>query len=177
MRVFFYFSIGAFCVVAARGQAVVEHSLATAGSSAAAGSVKGAGESIGGVFRSLTETIDKAGTPTRSTNPPPGRAANPTPAARAASPTTVGSKPAAKPVAASQPVDPSQVTVGLDGDELIQRFGEPVLRFSETRNSQLVERLWYNTTNSSDQLEVRLIGGKVASVRPPAGLKPEAAHN
>ena len=177
MRAFLFFSIGAFCVVAARGQAVVEHSLATAGSSAAAAGVKGAGESIGGVFRSLSETIDKSGTAKGSVNTPPARAVN-TRAARAATTTPpVESKPAAKPVLGSKPIDPSQVTVGLDGDELIQRFGEPVLRFSETRNSQLVERLWYNTTTSSDQLEVRLIGGKVASVRPPAGTKPETPHN
>src|SRR5579863_1501082 len=124
MRIFLYFSIGAFCAVAARGQAVVEHSLATAGASAASAGIKGAGESIGGVLRGLSGTIDKAGTANRSVN---------TPAAGEATAPSVGSKSAAKPPVASPPIDPSQVTVGLDGDELIRRFGEPVLRFSEIR--------------------------------------------
>ena len=167
MRAFLFFSISAFCVVAARGQAAVEHSLATAGASTASAGVKGAGESIGGVFRSLSETIDKAGTAKRSVSAP---------AAKAATTPPVVSKPAAKPVLASQPIDPSQVPVGLDDAELIQRFGEPVLRFSETRNSQLVETLWYNTTTSSDQVEIRLIAGKVASVRPPS-VQAEKPHN
>jgi hypothetical protein len=50
------------------------------------------------------------------------------------------------------------------------------LSFSERRHSQLVERLWYNTTGP-DQLEIQLIGDKVASVRPPANRKPEEPHN
>ena len=57
-----YFSIGVFCVVALYGQTIVEHSAATAGASTAAASAKGAGKSIGGVFRGLSETLDKAGT-------------------------------------------------------------------------------------------------------------------
>jgi tetratricopeptide (TPR) repeat protein len=86
------------------------------------------------------------------------------------------SKQLAKPVPASKRIDPSQVTEGLDRAELIKRFGEPVLRFSERSNSQLVERLWYNTT-MSDQLEIKLIGDKVASFRPPASKKQEEPHN
>jgi hypothetical protein len=69
-----------------------------------------------------------------------------------------------------------QVTEGLDRGELIKRFGEPVLQFSERSNSQLVERLWYNPTTSG-QLEIKMIGGKVASVRPPARKKQKAESN
>jgi hypothetical protein len=158
MRIFWYFSIGISCAVAACGQAIVEHSLATAGASTAAAGVKGTSKSIGGVFRSLSETFDKAGTAKQNGETPAPNAV-----------TTVSGRPkqSAKPVPASKPIDPSQVTEGLDGAELIQRFGEPVLRFSERRNSQLVEKLWYNTA-TSDQLEIRLIDGKVALVRPPA---------
>jgi hypothetical protein len=168
MRVFWYFSIAACCAVAACGQAIVEHSLATAGASSAAAGVKGTGKSIGGVFRSLTETLDKAGTAKENGN---------TPAPNAVAPLSGQSKQLAKPAPASKPIDPSQVTEGLDRAELIERFGEPVLRFSEKRNSQLVERLWYNTA-TSDQVEIRLIGDKVASVRPPASKKQEGEpHN
>ena len=159
-----YFSIGVFCAVAAYGQTIVEHSAATAGASTAAAGAKGAGKSIGGVFRGLSETLDKAGAPKGNGSTPP-----------AATVTTLSapSKPTAKPVPASNPIDPSQLAEGLDRDELIARFGEPVLQLSEMRNSQLVERLWYNTA-ASDQVEIKLIGGKVASVRPPASKKQEA---
>jgi hypothetical protein len=154
MRALWYFSIGVFCAVAASGQAIVEHSVATAGASAAAGGLKDTGKSIGGVFRGLSETMDKAGSAKKSGN----------------TTRSSQSKQSVKPVPASPPIDPSQVTEGLDRAELIQRFGEPVLRFSERRNSQLVERFWYNTT-TPDQVEIRLIGDKVASVRPPANTK------
>ena len=163
MRVFGYFSIVAFCAVAACGQTIVEHSVATAGASAAAAGVRGTGKSIGGAFRSLSETLDKAGTAKENGN---------TPAPNAVAPLSGQSKRSTKPVPASKPIDPSQVTEGLDRAELIERFGEPVLRFSEKRNSQLVERLWYNTA-TSDQIEIKLIGDKVASVRPPANKKQE----
>jgi hypothetical protein len=169
MKVFWCFSIGVLWAVAACGQAIVEHSLATAGASAAAGGVSGAGKSIGGVFRSVSETIDKAGTAKASgTTPAATLAAAPAP--NGATAQSGRSKPSVKPVPASKPVDPSEVTPGLDRAELIQRFGEPVLSFSERRHSQLVERLWYNTTGP-DQLEIQLIGDKVASVRPPANRK------
>jgi hypothetical protein len=175
MKVFWCFSIGVLWAVAAYGQAIVEHSLATAGASAAAGGVSGAGKSIGGVFRSLSETIDKAGTAKASGTTPAATPA-PTPAPNGATALSGRSKPSAKPVPASKPVDPSEVTPGLDRAELIQRFGEPVLSFSERRHSQLVERLWYNTTGP-DQLEIQLIGDKVASVRPPANRTQEEPHN
>jgi hypothetical protein len=175
MKVFWCFSIGVLWAVAACGQAIVEHSLATAGASAAAGGVSGAGKSIGGVFRSLSETIDKGTAKASGTTPAATPA--PTPARNGATAVAPGrSKPSAKPVPASKPVDPSEVTPGLDRAELIQRFGEPVLSFSERRHSQLVERLWYNTTGP-DQLEIQLIGDKVASVRPPASRKQEEPHN
>jgi hypothetical protein len=68
MRAFWHFSIGVFCAVAASGQAIVEHSVATAGASAAAGGLKDTGKSIGGVFRGLSETVDKAGSAKKSGN-------------------------------------------------------------------------------------------------------------
>ena len=156
MKIFWCFSIVSWAV-AAYGQTIVEHSLATAGASTAATGVKGAGKSIGGVFRSLTETLDKAGT-AKENGKTPVTSAVTTPPDRP--------KQIAKPVPASKPIDPSQVTEGLDEAEVIQRFGEPVLRFSETRNSHLVEKLWYNTT-TSDQFEIRLIDGKVTPLHPP----------
>jgi hypothetical protein len=167
MRVFWYFSIGVFCAVAACGQAIVEDSVATAGASAAAGGLKDTGKSVGGVFRGAGETLDKAGSAKKNRNT---TTQNSVIARSGQSSQTVKSVPA------SNPIDPSQVTKGLDRAELIARFGEPVLRFSETRNSQLVERLWYNST-TSDQFEIRLIDDKVASAHPPANTKPVERHN
>jgi hypothetical protein len=161
MRIW-HFSICVFCAVAAYGQTIVEHSLATAGASTAAAGAKGTGKSIGGVFRGLSETLDKAGT---------AKANGSTPASATVTAVSAPSKPTAKPVPASKPIDPSQVTEGLDRDELIARFGDPVLQLSESSNSQLVERLWYKT--ASDQVEIKLIGGKVASIRPPVSKKQE----
>src|SRR5258706_14711782 len=155
-----YFSIGVFCAVAAYGQTIVEHSAATAGASTAAAGAKGAGNSIGGVFRGLSETLDKAGT---------AKGNRTTPGTVTVTTLSAPSKQTAKPVPASKPIDPSQVTEGLDREELIARFGEPLLQLSEKKNSQLIERLWYST--ASDQVEIKLIGGKVASVRPPASKK------
>jgi len=162
MRIW-HFSICVFCAVAAYGQTIVEHSVATAGASTAAAGAKGAGKSIGGVFRGLSETLDKAGT---------AKANGSTPASATVTTVSAPSKPTAKAVPASKPIDPSQVTEGLDRDELIARFGDPVLQLSESSNSQLVERLWYKTT-ASDQVEIKLIGGKVASIRPPVSKKQE----
>ena|ERR1700676_2985558 len=117
MRIW-YFSIGVFCAAAGYGQTI--HSAATAGASTAAAGAKGAGKSIGGVFRGLSGTLDKTGNAKANGSPP-----------AAASVTTIftPSKQTAKPVAASKPIDPSQVTEGLDRDELIARFGSPFYNF------------------------------------------------
>lgn len=157
-----YFSIGVFCAVAMCGQTIVEHSAATAGASTAAAGAKGAGKSIGGVFGGLSDTLDKAGSTKQSESAP----ATPTVTTQ-----STQSKPTARPLPASKPIDPLQVTEGLDRDELVKRFGEPMLELSEKHNSQLIERLWYKTT--SDQVEIKLVDGKVASVRPPPDKKQE----
>jgi hypothetical protein len=167
MRVVGFFVIGAFVAAAACGQTAVEHAGATAGASAAAAGASGAGKSIGGVFRSLSDTLDKAGKATAGGSPP------------ATSVTTVSAAPkqASRPAPVSKPVDPSQVTVGLYGVEVIKRFGEPVMRLTETSNSQLVETLWYKTT-TDDQIEIKLSAGKVVSIRLPESKKQEEeAHN
>ena len=161
-----YFSISVFCAVVMCGQTIVEHSLATAGASTAAVGAKGAGKSSGGVFRNLSDILDKAGSTKKNGN---------TPSITTVTTQSDLSKQTAKPVPASKPIDPSQVTEGLDRGELIKRFGEPVLQLSEKHNSELIERLWYNTT-TSDQLEIKLIGGKVASVRPPVSKKQEESR-
>jgi hypothetical protein len=70
------------------------------------------------------------------------------------------------PISTGQPIDPSQVSEGLDRSELISRYGEPMMRITDRNGSELVERLWYKTATST-QMEIRIINGKVASVGPP----------
>ena len=158
-----YVLFGVFCAAAAYGQTIVEHSAATAGASTAAAGSNGAGKSIGGVFRNLSDTLDKAGT---------AQGNGGTSATASVTTLSAPSRPTKKPVPASRPIDPSQVTAGLDHDELIARFGDPLIQLSESGGSQLVERLWYRTAESG-QVEIKLIGGKVASIRPPARKKPD----
>jgi len=91
-----YFLIGAFCAAAAYGQTIVEHSAATAGASTAAAGSNGAGKSIGGVFRNLSDTLDKAGT---------AQGNGDTPATASVTTLSAPSKPMRKPVPASKPID------------------------------------------------------------------------
>ena len=168
MRVF-WFLIGASCAIAACGQTVVEHSAASAGATAATGSMSGAGKSMGGVFRGLSETIDKSRSANQGETPPATpRSAQPKPSQKPVS--ARESKQALKPVPAATPIDPSQLTTGLERNELIKRFGEPAMRLSESNGSQLVERFWYNAT-AQDQIEIIVIDGKVAWVLPPPSKK------
>ncbi len=169
MRILLCFSVCFLSAVSVCGQAAVEHSAITgAGATAASAGSKGAGQSIGGVFRSLSGTLEKAG------SAPVAAAKAPTAAPGVKTASTArpvpSKQPTEPPAPATKPIDPALVTEGLDRAELIERFGEPVLQMSETKNSQLVERLWYNATRSN-QVEIRLIDGKVASVRPPASNK------
>ena len=145
------------------GQTAVEHSVITAGSSAAG--AKGVGSSIGGVFKKLNEKLD--------TTAKSGKAEKKVAIAARAKDPAPNSAPAAVPLMAPpQPVpapkftDPSDITEGLARADLIERFGEPLLRVMEASGSQPVERMWYQATKYR-QIEVRLIDGKVASVHPP----------
>src|ERR1700683_4333406 len=105
MRIFFRFSLGVLVAAAACGQAVVEHAIITAGSSAAAAGSKDAGKSVGGVFRNLNETLDKAGKPEK-----PG----PSPAAATAGSVSAQPAPAPKPVARPKVlVAPAETPEGL----------------------------------------------------------------
>ena len=163
MKVRRFLSVSALCTIAACGQAIVEHSVATAGASSASAAAGGAGQSIGGVFRNASETVDKAGISNSKAT---------TPVSGAASPGSSPAKPPSKPSPVSAPIDPSKITEGLDRDQLIKMFGEPLLGFSEIRKSESVESLWYNTT--SGQIEITLINDKVPALRAPASKKQEA---
>ena len=142
----------------------MESAVVTAGSSAAAAGVKGAGKSIGGVFQKLSETLDKSGSIEKA-----GSVEKPGSRPAVVAETSVSSQPKqpAKPVPGTKSVNPSEITEGLGRAELIERFGEPLLSLTQTTNSQIVERMWYRTT-TSEKIEIKLIGGMVAATPPPA---------
>jgi hypothetical protein len=83
----------------------------------------------------------------------------------AASSSTSTSAPAASAKTASvltRPIDPAQVAIGMERDEMISRFGEPATRTSQIRRAQMVDTFWYRT-QGKDELIVTLNDGKVVS--------------
>jgi len=158
MKWFWSLSIVLFCAVEVSGQSVVEYSLGTAGASAAGAGVQGAGQAISGVFGALTQTLQKGGEKSTTTIVTPA----PVQPAKSSVP--------AIPVVESKPVDPAQVSVGLDRAELLKRCGDPVTLMSETKSSKVIETFSYNTT-THDVLEVKVIDGKVASITPLSSKK------
>jgi len=144
-----------FCAMTVSAQTVVEYSLGTAGASAASTGVEGAGKAVGGVFGALTQPLDKAGDKKPTMVITPVSVTPPKPIA---------------PAVESKPIDPAQVSVGLDRAELVKRGGDPVSLTSETKNSKVIETFSYNTT-THDVLEIKVIDGKVASVTPLSSKK------
>jgi hypothetical protein len=131
------------------GQAAVESAVAAGASTGAAAGAKGAGQAVGGVFGALSKTLDqapKAGAPASTSVTPSAATAT---SAKAVS-------------VATKPIDPAQVTVGMERDEVLSRFGEPATRTSQIRRAQMLDTFWYKT-ESKDELIVSLIDGKVAS--------------
>ena len=138
------------CAAITWGQAVAESAVAAGASSGAAAGAKGAGQGVGAVFGALSKTLDqapKSGAPAAATSS--DESATPAAAAKAAS-------------VATKPIDPSQVTVGMNRDEVLTRFGEPATRTSQTRRSQMLDTFWDQTT-TKDELIVNLSDGKVVS--------------
>lgn len=154
MKLFCPVSIALSCAAIAWPQAAVEHAAVTAASSAGATATGAAGKSIGGVFESLSKTLDKvgkSGTSSESDQP-------------TATVSTAAKQVAREPTAptSAKVFDPKQVTIGLDVEELIKRCGEPSMSISQVRNSRSVETYWYYGPHN-DVLEVTLRDGRVTS--------------
>jgi hypothetical protein len=148
MKFVAFFIVGFAC--AAWGQATVETAVGAGASAGAAAGAKGAGQAVGGVFGAVSKVLDQAGKPAA-------------PDAPAAPSTASGAAGAVKTRSvATTPIDPSQVALGMDRDQLIARFGEPATRTTQIRRSQMIDTLWYNTT-AKDELIISLTDGKVAS--------------
>jgi hypothetical protein len=156
MKSFGFLVIVFACAAISWGQAAVEYTVGAGAATGAAAGAKGAGQAVGGVFGAVTQTLNKA-------NPSGGSGASappPAPASSISSVTPGGTAKAASVV--SKPIDPSQVTVGMDRNDLLARFGEPSTRTSQIRRSQMLDTFWYPTT-TKDELIVSLTDGKVVS--------------
>jgi len=140
------------CAALSWGQAAVEYTVGAGAATGAAAGAKGAGQAVGGVFGAVTQTLNKA-------NPSAGPAA---PATAVSSTTSVTPTTAKVASVSIKPIDPAQVTVGMDRNDLLARFGEPATRTSQIRRSQMLDTFWYPTIGK-DELIVRLTDGKVVS--------------
>lgn len=164
LSIIFSFAAGAW------PQAVVEHATTTAASSTAASSAKGVGKSVSGVFDSLKKTLDKAGKPGITTaveNVAVAPARENHPAATVSD----AAKSAEIAPSAPKPIDPAQITIGLDVEDLVKRCGEPSMSVSVIRDSESIETYWYEIPHNKE-LEVTLREGVVTSVKLKARLQP-----
>lgn len=161
MAVFRYLlpaAVSAVFVASACGQAVVEHSIGTAASGAAAAGSAGASKSIGGVFRSLEQTLDKTG------QSPAGKDAAPA-ETRSQS---VSVRPSALPPAHNfrhEDLSPDQIELGTERVTLLQAFGRPFMRTARLEGSTFLEMFYYR--GDGDLVVVTLREGRVSSVFPP----------
>jgi hypothetical protein len=150
MKLLGFFVVGFACAAVMLGQAAVEYSVGTGAATGAAAGAKGTGQAVGGVFGAVGQALNQA-------------AKAGAPATAASSKTTVTPAHAANTgPALTKPIDPSQVTVGMDRNQLLERFGEPATSTSEMRHSQLIDTFWY-PTSPKDELIVSLVDGKVVS--------------
>jgi hypothetical protein len=144
--------VGFACAAIAWSQAAVEYTVGAGAATGAAAGAKGAGQAVGGVFGAVTQTLNKAGQPGA-----PGASAATASSTTSAAPTTSRSR-----SVATKPINPSDVTVGMDRDEILARFGEPATRTTQIRLSRMIDTFWYSTT-TKDELIVSLTDGKVVS--------------
>jgi hypothetical protein len=126
------FTLGA---VLACGQSMVEYSLGTAHAASASAGLKAAGKAAANVLENASKTLDKAATSTTIVLP-----AQP-------------SAEAAKPPAFRTP-KPGEIPAGMEREELVRKFGEPVMKIASAG-----ETWWYGT--GANTVTVRLENGKV----------------
>jgi hypothetical protein len=152
MKSFAFFVVGFACAAVTWGQATVETAVGAGAATGAASGAKGAGQAVGGVFGAVSNVLKQA--------PKSDGAAAPSTGASS----TISVTPSTAKVESvlTKPIDPSEVTIGMDRDQLLTRFGEPATRVSQIRRSRMIDTFWYATSNK-DELIVSLTDGKVVS--------------
>ena len=153
--------------VPAWSQTAVEHAVITGASAAGAAPAAGLGKSLGGILTGVGKNLDKAQKTTDAS--PAAPAAAPT-VAEASAPIPDAGKGTSGETAAKafvpRAIDPAQVSIGLDREELIEKCGPPSMRVSQKKDSSFVETYWYATATHVPFV-VTLRDGKVAAFTPP----------
>ena len=145
-------------------QAVVESAILGSAAAAAAPGVKGAGAATAGIFEALRKTLDSANLASPKAGPAPVAASTPVAS------TAVAAASAAKENRAFVPKDLSGLVIGKTRQELVEKYGQPALKTTETNEDEFVERYTYMQTRN-DTVVVELRAGVVSKVE----LKPSQA--
>ena len=157
-----------FLTAAAFGQAVVEHTTATAaGTAGAAAGGQGVSKSIGGILGNLGKTLEKVKNPDapQQTAGPTQIVTPPAPARANAETARETGAPAPIEPALRKPVRPEFVKIGMTRAELTKRVGSPFMKTSRVDGSDFVETYYFNA--EEDIVVVTLREGKVFDISPP----------
>jgi len=140
----------------AYSQAMVEYTLGVGRAAAGAPAAKKAGEATAAALEKLGKTLEQG-----------GQAA---PKSAARSPEAPQTRRAGRPLGPF--ADPAGITVGLDRQELLRKFGEPRMR--TTGGAEGAETCWY-TSGTGDSFAVTVRDGKVTAVTSEPKKKPESS--
>lgn len=138
-------------VQALRAQAAVEYTLGTARAAGAAGPMRGVGENVGGVFRSLSKTLEKAGAAQESAATSKAPATSTTNLAEGA----VVTLPSSTSKIELKTVAAGKISAGMETAALIQEFGEPSMKTGS---------LWFYPRTGGGQWKLTVADGKVTKV-------------
>jgi len=136
-------AVMALMPLSAWGQAMVEYSLGVGRAAATAPAMKKAGEATAAAFKKLGQTLEKGAQV--QTVPGVAEPLRPYRFDRRLGPFA----------------DPATITVGLDRQELLRKYGEPRMRI--TGGADAAETCWY-TSGTGDTFVVTVKDGKVSAV-------------
>lgn len=155
-----------FLTATAFGQAIVEHTTATAaGTAGAAAGGQGVSKSIGGILGNLGKTLEKVKNPDASQESAgPTQMVTPTaPARNTVETAREAGAPAETPV--RKPVRPEFIKIGMARTELVKRVGSPFMKTSRVDGADFFETYYFNA--EEDIVVVTLREGRVTDISPP----------
>ena len=149
----------------AYGQTMVEAAGLGAATSTGAAGARNAGKSISGAFRNLDKVLKSVDSTDSKEDPPTSsKPAPPAPKQKAAARTPSVPERAAPQAVAPQPryEDAAGIQKGMGSDELLRRFGPPVMQIAGGGNATTMTYL-----SKAGMVQVELQGGKITSVIQP----------
>jgi hypothetical protein len=160
--------------VPAWSQTAVEHAVISGASAAGAAPASAVGKSVGGILNGVSKSLEQAQKSSAAAPAAPAAASAPAGAsvvAQAPAPVqqeagkAASGEPAAK-AFVPKPIDPTQVSIGQDRAELIEKCGPPSMTVSQKKDSSFVETYWYATATRVPFV-ITLRDGKVTAFTPP----------